>query len=62
MLPKESIVCGLGYDTPSETVTAYREALGLRPFMDNSFLSEVQEVMRQREDIRGGCGEGGFEE
>eukprot|EP00903_Cladosiphon_okamuranus_P007008 g6818.t1 len=41
---QENVICGLGYDTPRETVTAYREALCLRPFMDDSFRSEVQEV------------------
>ena len=56
LLSKETVVCGLGYDTPRETVTAYREALGLRPFMDDGFRSEVQEVRQEGNDISGGRG------
>jgi len=41
---QETIICGLGYGTPGETLTAYREALRLRPFMDDRFRSEVHEV------------------
>eukprot|EP00752_Nemacystus_decipiens_P014220 g12649.t1 len=48
---QETIVYGLGYDTPRETVTAYREALGLRPFMDDGFRSEVEEVRELSQEL-----------
>ena len=43
---QETVVSSLGYDVPAEITTAYREALSLRPFMDDRFLAEVQEVRR----------------
>ncbi|CAM9453983.1 unnamed protein product [Scytosiphon promiscuus] len=48
---QENIVFGLGYETPVETVTAYRETLRLRPFMDDRFRSEVQEVRELSEEL-----------
>lgn len=61
LLPQETVVGGLGYDTPRETVTAYREALDLRPFMDDNFRSEAQEVGREeiKDQDSGGRGDRG---
>lgn len=44
--PQETVVCGVGYDCPGEILTAYRAALDLRPYMDDRFLSQVEEVRR----------------
>ncbi|CAM9204946.1 unnamed protein product, partial [Ascophyllum nodosum] len=41
---QETIVNDVGYSTPGEVLTAYREALSLRAFMDDRFLSQVQEM------------------
>ena len=43
----------VGYSTPGEVLTAYREALSLRAFMDDRFLSQVQEVTVTRGNERG---------
>ncbi|CBN75102.1 hypothetical protein Esi_0070_0019 [Ectocarpus siliculosus] len=41
---KESIVYGLGYETPAELITSYREALGMRPHLDDQHRSQAQEI------------------
>ncbi|CAM9383883.1 unnamed protein product [Pylaiella littoralis] len=48
---QETIVSGLRYDTPAETVTAYQEALSIRPFMDNRFQYEVQEIRELSQEL-----------
>lgn len=49
--PQETVVCGVGYDSPGEILTAYRAALDLRPYMDELFLSQVQEVRRKERRV-----------
>ncbi|CAN0469759.1 unnamed protein product [Ectocarpus sp. 12 AP-2014] len=41
---QESIVYGLGYETPAESITGYREALRMRPYLDDQYRSQAQEI------------------
>ncbi|CAB1116358.1 unnamed protein product [Ectocarpus sp. CCAP 1310/34] len=41
---QESIVYGLGYETSAESITGYREALGMRPYLDDQYRSQAQEI------------------